>query len=121
MNPAEIKRKRTESVLKELLPEAFSNLDDSKLQNLIVTEVLCSRGRYDAKVFLDKTGIEESEQAEILKKLRKVHSFLKNYVKESENWYRSPNFTFEFDDQMERITKIEELFKQIKREIKDDN
>jgi len=121
MNPAEIKRKRTESVLKELLPEAFAMLDDKKLQNLIVTEVLCSRGRYDAKVYLDKTDIEESEQESILNKLKKVQGFLKNYVKESEGWYRSPNFTFEFDDQMERITKIEELFKQIKRETKDDN
>ncbi len=54
MNQAEIKRKRTESLLKELLPEAFSMLDDEDLKNLIVTDVVCSRGRYDSKVFLDK-------------------------------------------------------------------
>jgi ribosome-binding factor A len=113
MNQAEIKRKRTESVLKELLPQAFAMLDDESLQNLVVTEVICSRGRYDSKVYLDKTGIDESKQQQILNKLKKVSSFLKNYIKESEGWYKAPNFKFEFDDQMERINKIEELFKQI--------
>jgi len=113
LNPAEIKRKRTESVLKELLPEAFSMLDDESLNHLIVTEVVCSRGRYDSKVYLDKSGIEESEQAKILKKLNKVTGFLKNYVKESEGWYRSPNFKFEFDDHLDKISRIDELFKQI--------
>ena len=113
MNQAEIKRKRTESVLKEVLPEAFAMLDDEQLQNLIVTEVVCSKGRYDSKVYLDKSGIDESEQKEILKKLTKVQGFLKNYIKESEGWYRSPNFKFEFDDHIEYISKIDELFKQI--------
>jgi len=111
MNQAEIKRKRTESALKEILPEAFSMLDDSVLNNLIVTEVVCSRGRYDSKVYLDKTGIDESEQTEIIKKLKKVTPFLKNYVKESEGWYRSPNFKFEFDNHLDNISRIDELFK----------
>ena len=113
MNPAEIKRKRTESILKEVLPEALSMLDDEQLNSLIVTEVICSRGRYDSKVYLDKTGISESEQEKIINKLKKVTGFLKNYIRESEGWYRSPNFKFEFDDHMDRIKKIDELFKQI--------
>ena len=116
MNQAEIKRKRTEALLKEVLPEALSMLDDTQLHNLIVTEVVCSKGRYDSKVYLDKSGIEEHEQAEILKKLRKVQGFLKNYVRESEGWFRSPNFTFEFDDHLEKIASIDKLFEQIKKE-----
>jgi len=113
MNPAEIKRKRTESALKEVLPEAFSMLDDELLQSLMVTEVVCSRGRYDSKVYLDKTGIDENTQKIILTKLRKVEGFLKNYVRESEGWYRSPNFKFEFDNFIDQVSKIDELFKQI--------
>jgi len=113
MTPAEIKLKRTESALKEVLPEALAMLDDSMLNTLMVNEVVCSRGRYDAKVYLDKTDIDEDNQELIINKLKKVSGFLKNYVKESEGWYRSPNFKFEFDDQLDRITKIEELFKQI--------
>jgi len=119
MNQAEIKRKRTESILKELLPQAFAMLDDEDLNNLIVTEVVCSRGRYDSKVYLDKSGIDESKQEEILQKLKKVSPFLKNYVKESEGWYRSPNFKFEFDNHLEQISRIDELFKII--EGKDGN
>ena len=111
MNQAEIKRKRTESALKEILPEAFAMLDDSALSNLVVTEVVCSRGRYDSKVYLDKTGIDESEQEAIINKLKKVIGFLKNYVKESEGWYRSPNFKFEFDNHLDKISRIDELFK----------
>lgn len=114
MNQAEIKRKRTEAVLKEVLPEAFAMLDDTQLQNLVVTEVVCSRGRYDSKVYLDKTGVDEKSQGEILGKLRRVQGFLKNYIKESEGWFRSPNFTFEFDDYMEKVASIDKLFEKIK-------
>ncbi|NPA27630.1 MAG: 30S ribosome-binding factor RbfA [Epsilonproteobacteria bacterium] len=116
MNQSEIKRKRTESLLKELLPEAFSMLDDEMLKNLVVTEVVCSRGRYDSKVYLDKSGIDEESQKEILKRLQKVAGFLKNYVKESAGWYKSPNFKFEFDDHLEHIKRIDNLFKQIKKD-----
>ncbi|ADV47140.1 30S ribosome-binding factor RbfA [Nitratifractor salsuginis] len=117
MTQAEIKRKRTESVLKELIPEALSTLDDERINALNVTEVLCSRGRYDARVFLDPTGIEPEEQEEALKRLRKVAGYLKTYVKEAEGWYKAPNFTFEFDDQLERISKMDQLFKKIEKEL----
>lgn len=117
MTQAEIKRKRTESVLKELIPEALSTLDDERINALNVTEVLCSRGRYDARVFLDPTGVEPEEQAEALKRLRRVAGYLKTYVKEAEGWYKAPNFTFEFDDQLERISKMDQLFKKIEKEL----
>jgi len=116
MKPSEIKRKRTENALKEALPDAFSMLDDESLNSLIVTEVICSRGRYDSKVFLDKSGIDSSKQKEILKKLKKVTPFLKNYIKETQGWYKSPNFKFEFDEHLEQISRIDELFKQIKKD-----
>jgi ribosome-binding factor A len=115
MNQAEIKRKRTEAALKELLPQAFAMLDDEQLNILNVTEVVCSRGRYDAKVYLDKADVSEQDQDKILGKLNRVTGFLKNYVKESEGWYRSPNFKFVFDDYMDNIKRIDELFEQIKR------
>ena len=121
MNPSEIKRKRTESLLKEILPEAFSMLDDENLSHLSVTEVVCSRGRYDSKVYLDKTDISEIEQEKILNKLKKVTPFLKNYIRESEGWYRSPNFKFKFDDHLDKVSRIDELFKQIERESSGNN
>ena len=113
MREEEIKRKRTESRLVELIPEALSTMNDSRINGLSVTEVVCSRGRYDAKVYLDKSYLSESEQNEALKQLRTVSGYLSTYIRDSEGWFKSPKFTFEFDDQLERISKIENLFKEI--------
>jgi len=120
MREEEIKRKRTEARLVELIPEALSTMNDSRINGLAVTEVICSRGRYDAKVYLDKSYLNEKEQSEALKQLRVVSNYLSTYIRDSEGWFKSPKFTFEFDDQLERITHIEELFKKIaKRNSKD--
>jgi len=120
MREEEIKRKRTESRLVELIPEALSTMNDNRINGLSVTEVVCSRGRYDAKVYLDKSYLNEQEQKEALKQLRMVSGYLSTYIRESEGWYKAPKFTFEFDDQLERISRIEALFKEIaKRDKKD--
>ena len=122
MREEEIKRKRTESRLVELIPEALSGMNDSRINGLAVTEVVCSRGRYDAKVYLDKSYLNEKEQYEALKQLRAVSGYLSTYVRESEGWFKSPKFTFEFDDQLERIASIEALFKEIgQRKNKDES
>ena len=113
MTEEEIKRKRTESRLVELIPEALSTMNDNRINGLSVTEVVCSRGRYDAKVYLDKSYLNEREQGEALKQLRTISGYLSTYIRDSEGWFKSPRFTFEFDEQLERITKIENLFKEI--------
>ena len=121
MREEEIKRKRTESRLVELLPEAFSGMNDNRINALSVTAVVCSRGRYDAKVYLDKSYLTEKEQGEALRQLRTVSGYLSTYVRESEGWYKSPKFTFEFDTQLEQIANIDALFKEIgKRHEKKD-
>ena len=121
MREEEIKRKRTESRLVELIPEALSTMNDNRINGLTVTEVVCSRGRYDAKVFLDKSYLNEKEQAEALKQLRVVSNYLSTYIRDSEGWFKAPKFTFEFDDQLERISHIEELFKEIANRKTKDN
>ena len=113
MTQEEIKRHRVESVLKELLPEAFSSLSDERINSLAVTDVKCSRGRSNAKVYLDKSFLNEKEQGEALRQLRKVGAYLQNHCKQSEGWFKAPIFTFEFDDQLEEVSRIEDLFKQI--------
>jgi len=119
MTQEEIKLRRTESVLKEVLPEAFATLDDPRINHLDVNDVVCSRGRYDAKVYLDKSDRDEKEQEEVLRQLRKVAGHLRTYVRDSEGWYRAPKFTFVFDDQLDRITRMEELFAQIATDKKE--
>jgi ribosome-binding factor A len=34
----------------------------------------------------------------------------------NQGWFRSPKFTFEFDEQMKKAQSIEELFKKIAKE-----
>ena len=121
MREEEIKRKRTESRLVELLPEAFAGMNDNRINALSVTAVICSRGRYDARVFLDKSYLSDKEQGEALRQLRTVSSYLSTYVRESEGWFKSPKFTFEFDSQLEKISNIDAIFKEIgKRHEKKD-
>ncbi len=38
-----------------------------------------------------------------------------------QGWFRSPTLTFEFDDQLKQSQKIEDLFKQIAKERKDES
>ena len=120
MTPEEIKRKRTESVLKEIIPEALATLDDSRINALQVTDVVCSRGRSDAKVYLDKSVLSEAEQREALRQLRLVAGYIQNHCKQSEGWFKAPRFTFEFDEQLEKQSRMEELFKQIAQRKSDE-
>jgi ribosome-binding factor A len=113
MTHEEIKRHRVESVLKEIIPEALGTLDDERINGLSVTDVVCSKGRSDAKVYLDKSFLNSKEQGEALRQLRAVAGYIQNHCKQSEGWFKAPRFTFEFDEQLEKVSRIEELFKQI--------
>jgi len=119
MTQEEIKRHRVESVLKEIIPEALATLDDERINTLLVTEVVCSKGRSDAKVYLDKSFLNEAEQSEALKQLRKVAGYIQNHCKQSEGWFKAPRFTFEFDEQLEKQRRMEDLFNQIAQRKKD--
>lgn len=118
MNTAEIKRLRTQSVLKELIPEALSSLEDVNLNSLCITEVECKKGRYDAFVYIDKMALDEKEQKEILLKLNKISKYLQNFCCEAEGWYRCPNFHFKFDDRLEYQNHMDELFLKVEKELK---
>ena len=113
MTQEEIKRHRVESILKEVIPEALATLDDERINSLLVTEVVCSKGRSDAKVYLDKSFLNEKEQNEALRQLRSVAGYIQNHCKQSEGWFKAPRLTFEFDEQLEKQKRMEELFAQI--------
>lgn len=113
MTHEEIKRHRVESVLKEIIPEALGSLDDERINGLSVTDVICSKGRSDAKVYLDTSFLTEKEQGEALRQLRTVAGYIQNHCKQSEGWFKAPRFTFEFDHQLGKVSRMEDLFKQI--------
>ncbi len=119
MTPAEIKKKRTESLLLELIPEAISSLNDARIHEIDVVEVVCSKGRSDAKVFLDPHSYTEKEKNAFLKLLRSARPIIEAHCMQDQGWYRCPNLTFEFDTHFDRVSKVEDLFKKIAAEKSD--
>jgi ribosome-binding factor A len=121
MTPAEIKLKRTDSILQELIPEAISQLNDARLHELDVIEVKCAKGRSDAKVYLDPHDYSDEERRLFLKQLRKAGPVIEDYCMKDQGWFRCPKLAFEFDDQLKKSQTIEELFKQISKERDDES
>ncbi len=118
MKEKSIKLKRVESILRELIPEALSTLSDEMLKGLCVTEVDCSRGKYDAVIYLDKSFLNEEEQKYVLSRLRKVHKYIEDYCMQAEGWYRCPKMSFKFDDSLEKKNRMDYLFSKIEKELK---
>ena len=116
MTEAEIKLKRVESILQELIPEALGSLNDKRLHSLDIIEVKCSRGKSDAKVYIDPAEFADSEKREYLKLLRKARPIIESYCLKDQGWYRCPKFAFEFDEHLKQTQNIEELFKRISKE-----
>ena len=118
MTEAQIKLKRTESVLAELIPEALGALNDKRLHELDVIDVKCSRGKSDAKVYIDPASFSEEEKRAYLNLLKKARPIVETYCLKDQGWYRCPKFTFEFDEQLKKAQNIEELFKKIAKDEK---
>ncbi len=112
-----IKIKRTESILKELIPEALSTLSDERIASIPVLGVVCSRGKYDAKVYLDPSFVDAEEERYILSHLKKARGYLENYCKQAEGWYRCPKFHFTFDHSLQKQNEMDDLFKKIEKEL----
>ncbi len=112
-----IKLKRTESILREIVSEALSTLNDGNLNSIVVTEVDCKRGKYDADIYLDQSFYNEEDKIYILKQLKKVRGYLENYTLQNEGWFRCPKFHFKFDDRLQKRERTQELFAKIEEEL----
>jgi len=113
MTEAQIKLKRTDSILAELIPEALSGLNDNRLHELDVVEVRCSRGRDDAKVYIDPSFFTDEDKRVYLKQLNKARPIIEDYCKKDQGWFRCPKLVFEFDEHLKQAQHIDELFKKI--------
>ncbi len=121
MTPAEIKRKRTDAILQELIPEAISQLNDARLHELDVIEVRCAKGRSDAKVYLDPHDYDDEERRLFLRQLAKARPIIEDYCMKEQGWFRCPKLAFVFDDQLQKSQTIEALFKKIEKEHGDES
>ena len=107
-----IRLERTQTLLKELLKESLSSLDDQTINNVAITDVVCSKGKHSAQVFIQ---IDKENGTSILKSLRKAQGILKEYVLNNSGWYKCPNLIFTIDESLERTQNLEKLFKEIAR------
>ena len=121
MTEAQIKLKRTESILLQLIPEALSSLNDKRLHELSIVEVKCSRGKSDAKVYVDPSDFSEADQRTYMKQLNKARPIVEDFCLKDQGWFRCPKLTFEFDKQFKKSQNIEDLFKKIAKESKDES
>ena len=116
MTEVEIKLKRTESLLMELIPEALGSLNDKRLHELNIIDIKLSRGKSDAKVYIDPMEYTDQEKRDYLKLLRKARPIVETYCMKDQGWFRSPKFTFEFGELLKKSQNIEELFKKIAKD-----
>ena len=121
MTEAQIKLKRTESVLLELIPQALGAMNDKRLHELDIIEVVCSRGKSDAKVYINPHELSDQEKRDYLKLLRKARPIVETYCLKDQGWYRCPKFTFEFDEQLAKTQNLEDLFKKIAKDTPDES
>jgi len=117
LNSNEIKHRRFESILKDLIGEAIATMNDSRLNSLSIVDVVCSRGKQNVTIYLFDDGQED--KTEIIRQLRKSVGYINKYCLASESWYKMPKLDFKFDNNQD--IHIEALFDKIKRKSEQPN
>ena len=97
----------------ELIPEALSELSDSRINSLAITEVDCKNGKYDARVYFDGSDFNNEELKVVRQLLMKASGRIKSHCLSATGWYKCPDFTFIKDDMLEKRNRMEDLFSQI--------
>jgi len=115
MKNKSINLQRTQSLLKELIPEALGELSDTRINSLTITDVDCKNGKYDAKVYFDGSDFSQEELKVIKQLLKKANGRIKSYCLNATSWYKCPDFEFIKDDLLEKTNKLDELFAQISK------
>ena len=111
---------RTESLLVELIPEALSTLNDSRINSIAITAVNCKKGKYDAIVYFDATDFTKQETQQIVSLLNKANGRIKSFCLASTGWYKCPDFKFVSDNTIEKSKNIESLVAQINKSKKEE-
>ncbi|HIY44311.1 30S ribosome-binding factor RbfA [uncultured Helicobacter sp.] len=113
---SEVKLQRSQALLLELVSEALSMLSNPLLNSLSITQVICSRGKYNAEVFIESSDFLPQEKAEILKELKKAEGILREHILSSSGWFKCPKLTFKFDDSLKSANSLDKIFAQIAKE-----
>lgn len=116
MQNNKIMQERRESFLQEIVNEALGNLGDSMLNTLEVTRVQCSKGKHDAKVFVESSGIDKNMQGKILQAFKKARPIIQEYILNSTSWHNAPKLTLIFDESLQIQNNLDKIFAEIHRD-----
>ncbi len=96
-----------QKTLSEIINDDLRNplLDDCVLT---VCQVKVSPDFSSARVFISALNTNESHET-IIKELSKSSSFIKKRLAEKQNFKRTPNLTFIYDDSLEQGERIKKL------------
>lgn len=111
-------QERRESFLQEVINEALGNLGDSVLNTLEVTRVQCSKGKYDAKVFIESSDIDKDMQVKILHSFKKARPIIQEYILNATAWHNAPKLTLVFDDSLKIQNNLDRIFATINKDNK---
>lgn len=111
-------QERRESFLQEVVNEALGSLGDSMLNTLEVTRVQCSKGKHDAKVFIESSGIDKDMQAKILQAFKKARPIIQEYILNVTAWHSAPKLTLIFDESLQIQNNLDRIFATINKDKK---
>ncbi|WP_051309052.1 30S ribosome-binding factor RbfA [Desulfogranum japonicum] len=92
---------------------------DPRLASVAVSHVTMSPDLKLAKVFFTVT--EKSSVTDAKKALIKAKGFFRSHLAKALNLRYTPDIHFHYDSQSEEIERIDELFRQLEQEKKDEN
>lgn len=108
-----ILQERREAFLQEIVNEALGSLGDSLLNTLEVTKVQCSKGKHDAKVFIESSSIDKAMQNKILQAFKKARPIIQEYILSATSWHIAPKITLVFDESLQIQNNLDKIFAQI--------
>lgn len=111
---------RRQKRINELLRQELGTLilkeaKDPRLAGVTVTEVKISPDLGHARVYVSLIGDEE-EQAEALEGLKRASGFLKHEIGERLDLRRVPDFSFHFDESIQRGQRILNILHELEQE-----
>lgn len=110
-----IMQERRESFLKEVVHEALGSLGDCLLNTLEVTHVQCSKGKHDAKIFVESSGIDSKEQEQIMRAFKRARPIIQEYILNATAWHSAPKLTLAFDSSLQIQNNLDKIFATIQK------
>ena len=102
---------KSNNALKLLVQEAISSLNNNKISTLTVSKVVGDKTYSDIKVYI---FLEDFNQKEVLKELKKASITVKNIAFISSGWSYFPKITFILDNSYNKEQRMQKLFEKIK-------